>query len=110
MAREYVAEIEAIKELIPTDRNSKPGWKDDAKSLYKQLKAKLKEDAHRVRVERESAKLSPEEEQFYTVCNEAETRLSAATNTDPVKSNWRDELYSCQIDFDHYLSWADEGK
>jgi len=102
--RKYRDDINELMDLIAGKRYLKPEIKRKAQELMKALKENLKRDYKKGATKRGEEKMTKLELQFFhPAIHEAYTRIQSRWNSNPITSHWLDQLYSANIDIEHYL-------
>ena len=103
--RSYSKRMTEIMDLIGDNQRLSPADKERIQGLYTSLKADLKADYKRGDTKRGQEEMTKiEKAYFHPAIHEAYCDLRAATNSHPINSNWRSELYAAHFDIGHLLS------
>ena len=102
--RDYVSQIEAIKDFIGDRSYLSHGEKAEIQRLKRILKDSLKKDSTRLNLVRNEGSLNVYEKTCVrSAIEQAATQFGSRWNSDPIQSNWSAELAAAKIDITYYL-------
>ncbi|NJL72174.1 MAG: hypothetical protein HC888_11630 [Candidatus Competibacteraceae bacterium] len=102
-ASDYILEMESLMSLIDPSNGISREDRDLASKKLRELKDRMASDTRPLRTGMGRAGLSWDEEQFLSALNEASTRILVATNSNPMRSPWYDQIYRACSDIKFYI-------
>lgn len=103
--REYIQRIEEIDNAIPEGKSISADEKKRLQALYTALKADIKMAVKTGKANAKSLRQTDTESCFFEpAMRDCSAELTANTNSDPIKANWKSVLWNALDQITPYLS------